>query len=192
MIDKSKRKATVTECGQVITIRMTGGPDCLWLNMYLDTESWLMVCDSDIGSYSYRWGKNASRAESFLEFCCNWLADEEWLLRKCIGEKNESKRFLLEQAESALREMVIEYNSGDDDFDEYYLDEMLSFASGYEESAKAWTLAIYTYADAHGIDLPEEWYECIEEDYTPWQQRFAEICNEVIVPELERIKKWIK
>lgn len=189
MIDKSKRKATITECGQIIAIRMTGGPDCLWLNMYLDTESWLMVCDSDIGSYAYRWGKSASRTEGFLEFCCRWLENEEWLLRKCIGERNARKMFLREQAETALREKVIEYNSEDDDFDVYYLDEILDLASGYDSDAKAWALAISTFADARGIDLPEEWYECIEEDYTPWQIRFAEICREVIVPELEMIRK---
>lgn len=33
MIDKSKRKATVEQAGSVVVVRMTGGPDCLWLNM---------------------------------------------------------------------------------------------------------------------------------------------------------------
>ena len=38
-----------------------------------------------------------------------------------------------------------------------------------------------------GVELPEEWWTCIVEDYTPRQKRFAEICREVIVPELKRL-----
>ena len=53
MIDKSKRKATVEQNGNMVVVRMTGGPDCLWLNMYLDTVDWQMTCDSDIGFYAY-------------------------------------------------------------------------------------------------------------------------------------------
>ena len=189
MIDKSKRKANAEQAGSGVVVRMTGGPDCLWLNMYLDTASWLMVCDSDIGSYAYRWGRSASRNETFLAFCCRWLSDADWLLRKCIGERHVSKEFLRDKAEAVLREMVIEYNAGDDDFDEDCLDDMMGFAAGYDSDPKAWALAIQTYADARGYDLPEEWYECIEEDYTPWQKRFAEICREVIVPELEMLCK---
>lgn len=186
MIDKSKRKATMRSAGAVFVIHMTGGPDCLWLNMYLDTEEWQMTCDSDIGSYAYHWGKRVSSGEDFIDFCCRWLGDEQWLLRKCIGERNVSKHFLREQAETALRDMVIECNDGDDDFDEYDLDEMLGFAAGYDSDPKAWALAIHAFADTRRIELPEEWYECIEEDYTPWQFRFAEICREIIVPLLKQ------
>ena len=184
MFDKTKRKAVMTKHGQMIVIRMSGGPDCLWLNMYLDTEEWQMTCDSDIGSYAYHWGKSASRTETFLEFCCRWLSDEHWLLRKCIGERHVSKLFLREQAENSLRAMITEYYDGDEDFDQDDLDDMFGFAAGYDSDPKAWALAVRTFADARDIDLPEEWYECIEDDYTPWQKRFAEICREVIVPEL--------
>lgn len=186
MIDKSKRKATMRSVGTVFTIHMTGGPDCLWLNMYLDTEKRQMTCDSDIGFYAYHWGNGASSSEDFIDFCCRWLGDEKWLLRKCISERHVGKCFLREQSETALRDMVIEYNDGDDDFDEYVLDEMFSFAAGFDSDPKAWALAICTFADTWRIDLPEEWYECIEEDYTPWQRRFAEICREIIVPLLEQ------
>lgn len=188
MIDKSKRKATAEQAGSVVVVRMTGGPDCLWLNMYLDTASRVMVCDSDIGSYAYPWGKYA-RAENFIEFCCRWLSDEAWLLRKCVGERHIDKAFLREKAEAALREMIIEYNADDEDFDADSLDDMVAFAACYASEPKAWALAIQTYADARGYDLPEEWYECIKEDYTPWQKRFAEICRDVIVPELEKLSK---
>lgn len=187
MIDKSLRKGTLQQCGPILAIRMTGGPDCLWLHMYLDSETWQMTCDSDIGSYAYRWGKNTSKSETFAEFCCRWMDDENWLLRKCIGERHVSKQFLREQAEKTLRDMVIDYNDGNEDFDEYDLDEMFRFASGYDSDAKAWALAIYAFTDTRMIDLPEEWYECIEEDYTPWQLRFAEICREIIVPLLKEI-----
>lgn len=184
MIDKTKRKATVTENGPIIAIRMTGGPDCLWLNMYLDTEKWQMTCDSDIGFYAYRWGKSASRTENFREFCCRWLSDEEWLLRKCIGERHVDKFFCREQAENSLREMVTEYYDGDEEFDIDDFDDALHCASGNDSTAREWALAVQLYMDNRNIELPDEWYTCIEEDYTPWQKRFAEICREVIVPEL--------
>ena len=37
-------------------------------------------------------------------------------------------------------------------------------------------------ADIQRVDLPDEWWDCMVERYTPWQKRFAEICREVIVP----------
>ena len=41
MIDKTLRKATAERHGPMVVIRMTGGGfDCLWLNMYLDCETW--------------------------------------------------------------------------------------------------------------------------------------------------------
>lgn len=58
MVDKSQRKATAEQHGDLVVIRMKGGPDCLWLNMYLDTKEKQMTCDSDIGFYAYHWGKN--------------------------------------------------------------------------------------------------------------------------------------
>ena len=39
MVDKSKRTAIAKRESSMIVIRMNGGPDCLWLNMYLDTEN---------------------------------------------------------------------------------------------------------------------------------------------------------
>lgn len=43
--------------GDIVAIRLTGGSACLWLNMYLDLKEWQMTCDSDIGSYAYRFAK---------------------------------------------------------------------------------------------------------------------------------------
>ena len=50
MIDKSRWKTRVEKQGNIIAIYFTGGGECLWLNMYLDTEHWQMTCDSDIGA----------------------------------------------------------------------------------------------------------------------------------------------
>ena len=113
MIDKTLRKATAERHGPMVVIHMTGGPDCLWLNMYLDCEKGQMTCDSDIGFYAYRprsrWG-----GESFIAFCIRLLSDEEWLLSDC----------------------------------------------------------------------------CVVRSYVKqWQKRFAEICREVIVPELQKLVK---
>lgn len=69
MIDKSRRKTKVEKHGNIIAIYFTSGIECLWLNMYLDTERWQMTCDSDIGTYSYLWGKPRNPSESFLSFC---------------------------------------------------------------------------------------------------------------------------
>ena len=36
MIDKTLRKAKAERYGNLIVVRMTGGGDCLWMNLYLD------------------------------------------------------------------------------------------------------------------------------------------------------------
>lgn len=184
MIDKTKRKATVEQTGSMVIIRMTGGPDCLWLHMYLDSDAWQMTCDSDIGFYAYRFGKSASNTESFTEFCCRWMNNEEWLLRKCIGERHAEKGFDSKKSRENIMSAFLEDNG--DDVDTYDLESALDAADSYGERS-AWTAAFHEKADSLGVDLPDEWWENIVTDYTPWQKRFAEICREVIVPELKRL-----
>lgn len=188
MIDKTLRKATAEKSGSVVVIRMKGGPDCLWLNMYLDENERQMTCDSDIGFYAYHWGRNTLRGKSFIDFCINWLADENWLLRKCIGERHLDKGFDALKTRQNLLKAYEEENTDEDepDCDTYYLDEAIARADQFGD-VDAWAAVLQEAADSLGVDLPEEWYECIERDYTPWQKRFAEICREVIVPELKRL-----
>ena len=88
--------------------------------------------------------------------------------------------------------MVIEYNCDDEDFDVDILNDILREASAYDESSQAWALAVQMLTERQDFCLPEEWYECIEADYTPRQKRFAEICRETIVPELKRMKEFEK
>ena len=186
MIDKSKRKAIVERYGDMVVIRMTGGPDCLWLNMYLDTKDWQMTCDSDIGFYAYRWGSHTGgKAETFVEFCCRWLYDDEWLLRKCIGERHVEKRFDHEKTVENLRVMIQEDTDGED---EDNLEYALETAGEHGDDRRAWAAAFAVAADHEMTYLPDEWYTCIEEDYSPWQKRFAEICREVIVPKLREVR----
>lgn len=185
MIDKSKRKATVERSGTMVVVRMTGGPDCLWLNMYLDTVGWQMTCDSDIGSYSYHWGKQSVNIRrGFVDFCIDWLSDEQWLLRKCIGERHVEKDF---DAANSRKNLWTAFMDGIDEDDLVpAFKEVLDAADGYSQKAETWAAALETAADANHICLPEEWYDgsCLVEDYTPWQKRFAEICREVVVPAL--------
>lgn len=185
MIDKSERKATVERQGTIIVVRMTGGADCLWLNMYLDTDAGQMTCDSDIGFYSYHWGRAVTKHKDFASFCCEWLADEHWLLRKCIGEQHVPIDFDKEATVEALRKMYTEYYEGED-VDATDFEDVIDEANAYDDS-NTWSVALQCYAYARDVELPEEWWECIVNGYTPWQKRFAEICREVIVPELEKL-----
>ena len=185
MIDKIKRKVVAERHGDMVSIRMTGGPDCLWLNMYLDTRDWQMTCDSDIGSYAYHWGyPTSTKGESFIRFCCRWFCDEEWLLRKCIGERYGEKQLNLGKTVDNLRAMIHEDTDGED---EDNLEYALESAEGYGDSKESWVAAFAVAADREMTYLPDEWHECICEDYTAWQKRFAEICRLNIVPELERM-----
>ena len=93
MIDKSLRKATAERYGDMIVVHMHGGGDCLWLNMYLDGATGQMTCDSDIGSYAYHWGRHIDKRKSWLDFCGEGLSFEEWLLRKCGGERKAESEF---------------------------------------------------------------------------------------------------
>jgi len=186
VIDKSKRKASAQRNGSIVAIHMTGGPDCLWLNMYLDTEAWQMTCDSDIGSYSYRWSASTgNNSRNFDDFCVDWFSNEEWLLRKCIGERHVEVGFDAKKSHAELVRAFIEDNGSG--CDTYNLLEALDVANGYD-TAREWIVALATAADQLDVCLPDEWvHDCIVRDYTPWQKRFAEICREVIVPELVQL-----
>ena len=85
MIDKTLRKATAERHGPVVVVRYIGGFDCLWLNMYLDCKYGQMTCDSDIGSYSYKWYRCADNGDDFIRFCTKWLANEEAKIVAVIG-----------------------------------------------------------------------------------------------------------
>ena len=124
----------------------------------------------------------------FIDFCTHWLADDDWLLRKCIGERHVAKGFDYEQTRRKLLEAYECENTDEDapDCDTYYLEEALSRAAQFD-NPDAFAAVLQAEADSLGVDLPEEWYECMERDYTPWQKRFAGICREVIVPELRKL-----
>ena len=188
MIDKTLRKATAERHGPVVVVRYTGGGDCLWMNMYLDCEDGQMTCDSDIGSYSYNWGRCIHKGDDFLRFCTNWLANEEWLLRKCIDENHEELAFDRHETVLNLRKI---YNDIRNNVDEDYgvcctFDEVLDVANGYDNKDQL-IAALSVMADDRGLELPDEWWNCIVEDYTPQQKRFAAICREDIVPKLKEL-----
>lgn len=180
MIDKSMRKATAKRCGNVIVIHMNGGGDCLWLNMYLDETIGQMTCDSDIGSYAYHWGPENNF--DWTAFWRKWLSNEEWLLRKCC-EKTE-KAFDRKQSINNLRVYFKQTNENADEQAKF--EEVLEIAEGYDDE-RSFAVALNVAADERRIDLPEEWWDCLVEYYTPQQLRFAEICREVIVPALRML-----
>ena len=182
MIDKSLRKATAERYGDLIVVHMTGGGDCLWLNMYLDGDAGQMTCDSDIGSYAYQWGNNTE--DDWTDFWCKWLSNSKWLLRKCCGEKNEQKQFNQKETCKEIRASYIAENG--EDCDTRSLDDVLDIANEYE-TAEEWRVALNVASDERSVDLPDEWWSCVCEDYTPWQKRFAEICREVIVPAIRKM-----
>lgn len=189
MIDKTKFRCTAKKQGDVVVIHVYGDGSCLWLNMYLDKD-WQMVCDSDIGTYAYNWhGHNG--VDAFVAFCCDWLADEDWLLRKCVEDKHEAKYYDLATTKEALIDMCKAYVAdwSTDDKGNYMADinELLEDARHYRDYQDYWVTAMYVLSEDRGIDLPECWYECVVSEYTPRQKRFAEICREVIVPELKKL-----
>lgn len=185
MIDKSKRTATAERYGSMIAIHMKGGPDCLWLNMYLDMKDWQMTCDSDIGFYAYRWGAPRNSPQTFLNFCIDWLSNEEWLLRKCIGEKHAELDFDVEKTKQDIIRAFLDENGEDCDIDIFM--DALEVADGYSRDSGEWAAALTVACNHLRVELPEEWWTCLVKDYTPWQKRFAEICREVIVPELMKL-----
>lgn len=185
MIDKSLRKATAERYGNLIVLRMTGGGDCLWLNMYLDGDAGQMTCDSDIGSYAYHWGRGTPLYGNWTEFCCNWLSSSEWLLRKCCGERNAEMGFDLDATLEALRLRMME-GKEDDENEQAYVEYVLEVVAGYD-TRREFAVALNVAADTQRVDLPEEWRDCLVERYTPWQLRFAEICREVIVPAIRKM-----
>lgn len=183
MIDKSLRKATAERYGDLIVVRMTGGGDCLWLNMYLDGDAGQMTCDSDIGSYAYQWGNNAE--DNWTDFWCNWLSNSEWLLHKCCGERNAEMGF---DQDATLEELRLRMMDGkeDDENAQAYVEYVLEAAADYG-TRREFAVALSVAADIQRVDLPKEWWDCLVEHYTPRQLRFAEICREVIVPAIRKM-----
>lgn len=184
MIDKSLRKATAERYGNLIVVHMIGGDDCLWLNMYLDGDAGQMTCDSDIGSYAYHWGPEPNSFD-WTGFWCKWLDNEEWLLRKCCGERKAEKQFDLDATLGELRLRMME-GKEDDENAQAYVEYVLEAAADYD-TRREFAVALNVAADIQRVDLPEEWVDCIVERYTPWQLRFAEICREVIVPAIRKM-----
>lgn len=185
MIDKSLRKATAERYGDLIVVRMTGGGDCLWMNMYLDKATGQMTCDSDIGSYAYHWGRGTPLNGNWTEFCCNWLSNSEWLLRKCCGERNAEMGF---DQDATLEELRLRMMEGkeDDETAQAYVEYVLEVVADYD-TRREFAVALNVAADTQCVDLPEEWWDCLVEHYTPRQLRFAEICREVIVPAIRKM-----
>lgn len=182
MIDKTKFRCAAKKQGDVVVIHVYGDGSCLWLNMYLD-KGWQMVCDSDIGTYAYNWNR-CNGVDAFVAFCCDWLADEDWLLRKCVDDQCLEKAFDSEESAKNLR-AEIKCATPDCGIEE--IDYLFNEAETYNDKEKTWLTAIDIKAGWYDIDLPEEWWECAVETYTPRQKRFAEICREVIVPELKKL-----
>lgn len=64
------------------------------------------------------------------------------------------------------------------------------------DDPKHWTkpknIFVCSMADLFGEWVPDEWYCCGVYDYSVWQKRFAEICAESIVPELEKMRRCDK
>lgn len=60
-------------------------------------------------------------------------------------------------------------------------------ADEYDRDSGKWAAVLNTACEQLYVDLPDEWWNCIVKEYTPWQKRFAEICREVIVPELLKL-----
>lgn len=185
MTDKSLRKATAERYGNLIVVHMMGGGDCLWLNLYLDKATGQMTCDSDIGSYAYHWGRGTPLNGNWTEFCCNWLSNSEWLLRKCCGERNAEMGF---DQDATLEELRLRMMEGkeDDENAQAYVEYVLEAAANYD-TRREFAVALNVAADIQRVDLPEEWWDCLVERYTPWQLRFAEICREVIVPAIRKM-----
>ena len=189
MIDKSLRKATAERYGDLIVIRMTGGGDCMWLNMYLDEATGQMTCDSDIGSFAYHWGRYVYRTKIWIDFVCEWLSNEERLLRKCVNEYHQELEFDREGSARALRYKFRKAYKDNPEAERVMADlkEVIDEACDCDD-AEIWARAVSDAADRLNVELPDEWWNCIREEYTPWQKRFAEICREVIVPAIQAME----
>lgn len=171
-MDFSKYKATAEKCGHIIAVYVEGDPMCLWMHMYLDCRNGQMTCDSDIGMFACMMPIKA-------DLFSRWLRKADWLLRKCV--KPNEMEFRLNESIDCLREMA-----DDEDLDMEELNDVI-YENDYTQDAESWMTALQLIADQKGFELPDEWYDCVIRCYTPQQKRFAEICRDVIAPEVERV-----
>ena len=187
MIDRSLYKATAKRCGDVIVVHVVSRSECAWLNMYLDDAVGQMSCDSSIGHYAYQWRDSSKDSKkNWTDFWCKWLSDEEWLLLRCCGKSTVKKAFDVDTSIKNLRNAFAVLHGGDDCLLERFED-VLDAGAGYITSAE-FVAALRTAADDRQINLPGAWWDCLVEDYTRRQRRFAEICREVIVPAIRAME----
>ena len=74
-----------------------------------------------------------------------------------------------------LREAYDDIHNSCDEYDvDFEFDEVLDVANGYDNKDQ-FIAALSVAADERGVELPDEWWSCIVEDYTPQQKLFAEI-----------------
>lgn len=186
MIDKSNFHCAVKKNGDVIAIRVTGDGSCLWLNMYLDLSDGQMTCDSDVGFYAYRVGRVFDTDKGAIVAFCNWLKNRNWLLRKCVNERCCPRDFDYDATIENLRKDYKNWNNSEGLTD---FETAVCESSPYSDDKTAWETAFQIFRESNSVELHDEWWECIVERYTPRQERFAEICREVIVQELRKFVK---
>ena len=90
--------------------------------------------------------------------------------------------------DATLEELRLRMMEGkeDDENAQAYVEYVLEAAANYD-TRREFAVALNVAADIQRVDLPEEWWDCLVERYTPWQLRFAEICREVIVPAIREM-----
>ena len=185
-----KRSVTVEKNGNVIAVYMTGGYDCLWLNMYIDTKRFTITADSDIGNYAFsmfRWDED----EGFVEYLARKFKDSDFVLRHFIGPAN---RVLDREASKNSIRRYFEDQLEDDDNRDGFLSALDDAFEYVDDDCSTEDTQLYLYrlereADSLGIELNGDWYEYAVDDYTAWHKRFAEICERNIAPAL---KSFIK
>ena len=75
----------------------------------------------------------------------------------------------------------------EDEDAQWEVERVLEAAGGYDDR-REFAAALNVAAVMRSFDLPDEWWNCLVERYTPWQKRFAEICREVIVPAIREME----
>ena len=86
-----------------------------------------------------------------------------------------------------LQKAYDDIHNNDEEYDvDFEFDQVLDVANGYDNKDQL-IAALSVMADYRGVELPDEWWNCIVEDYTPQQKRFAAICREDIVPKLKEL-----
>lgn len=163
---------------------------CLYIRAYFDMTDWTLAIISDIGSYSYSWGRQSDAPDGFFkDLLCTRMTNDYFLSK--LSKKVFDFETSLSETCYAVKDLLFNVNMDGqtrkevmDEIDE--IDETESSELFYLKVSEILeNYGVDTYINENGLDMDD--YITIIYDYTVYARRLAAIWFRDIVPNLRAV-----